>query len=78
MSLRSSELMVWKEVSDPECIGVGVMVDNEEEEGSAEWHGVGALLGLASEKVRFEVPTVLEEPNCLTTTYSHLSLPTGS
>ena len=41
MSLRSSELMVWKEVSDPECAGVGFMVDNEEEEGSAEWHGVG-------------------------------------
>ncbi len=41
MSLRSSELMVWKEVSEPECVGVGFMVDNEEEEGSAEWHGVG-------------------------------------
>jgi hypothetical protein len=39
--LRSSELMVWKEVSDPECVGVGFMVDIEEEEGSAEWHGVG-------------------------------------
>jgi len=41
VSLRSSELMVWKEVSDPECVGVGFMVDIEEEEGSAEWHGVG-------------------------------------
>jgi hypothetical protein len=33
--------MVWKEVSDPECVGVGFMVAIEEEEGSAEWHGVG-------------------------------------
>jgi hypothetical protein len=41
VSLRSSELMVWKEVSDPEFVGVGLMVDIEEEEGSAEWHGVG-------------------------------------
>ncbi len=41
MSLRSSELMVRKDVSDPECVGVGFMVDIEEEEGSAEWHGVG-------------------------------------
>lgn len=41
MSLRSSEVMVWKEVSDPECVGVGFMVDIEEEDGSAEWHGVG-------------------------------------
>jgi hypothetical protein len=41
VSLRSSELMVWKEVSEPECVGVGFMVDIEEEEGSAEWHGVG-------------------------------------
>ena len=41
MSLRSSEVMVWKEASDPECVGVGFMVDIEEEEGSAEWHGVG-------------------------------------
>jgi hypothetical protein len=41
VSLRTSELMVWNEVSDPECVGVGFMVDTEEEEGSAEWHGVG-------------------------------------
>jgi hypothetical protein len=41
VSLRSSELMVWKEVSDPVCVGVGFMVDIEEDEGSAEWHGVG-------------------------------------
>lgn len=34
-------MMVWKEVSDPECVGVGFMVDIEEKEGSAEWHGVG-------------------------------------
>jgi hypothetical protein len=36
VSLKSSELMVWKEVSDPVCVGVGFMVDIEEEEGSAE------------------------------------------
>jgi hypothetical protein len=41
VSSRSSEVMVWKEVSEPECVGVAFMVDNEEEEGSAEWHGVG-------------------------------------
>ena len=29
-------------MSDPECIGVGYMVDDEEpEEDSTEWHGVG-------------------------------------
>lgn len=33
--------MVLKELSDAECIGVGFMVDSEEDEGSAEWHGVG-------------------------------------
>ena len=41
VSSRSSEVIVWKEVSEPECVGVAFMVDNEEEEGSAEWHGVG-------------------------------------
>jgi hypothetical protein len=33
--------MVWKEASDPECVGVGFMVDIDEEEASVEWHGVG-------------------------------------
>lgn len=55
MSPRSSnELVVSTEGSDPEC--VGLMVANEEEEGSAEWTGVGGRdtgspLGVPSSEV---------------------------